>query len=49
MLYKTPMRVEIYEMQMTNIESDSNINTDISKFSKSNLISIPNPCYKDVI
>ena len=46
MLHTISTHVEIYEVQMTNVEGNFNINAEVSKL---NLISPTKPCYKDVI
>ena len=34
---------------MTKVEGYFTIKAEVSKVNKTNLISLPNPCYKDVI
>lgn len=49
MIHATPTDMQVYEVQMINIEGNFTISAEVSKFSKPKLISLPNPCYKDVI
>ena len=49
MIHATPTDMQVYEVQMINIEGNFTISAEVSKFSKPKLISFPNPCYKDVI
>ena len=49
MLQATPTHEEIYEVQMTHIDGNFTINAEVSNFNKPKLISLLNPCYKDVI
>ena len=48
MLHTIPTHLEIYEVQVTNVEGDFTVNAEVSQVNKPNLIS-PNQCYKDVI
>ena len=45
----SPHDVEIYKLQMTNVEGNFTINAEFSKFNKPNSISLSNPRYKDLI
>ena len=43
MLYTTTKKVEVFEVQIQDVASNSNFTTEVSKVEKDILINIPNP------
>ena len=49
MLHTTNTLVYIFDVETTNINSDFTMNMEFSKVDRAELISMPNPHYKDII
>ena len=49
MLHTTNTSVYIFDVEITNINSDFTMNMEFSKVDRAELISMPNPHYKDII
>ena len=49
MLHTTNTLVYIFDVEITNINSDFTMNVEFSKVDRAELISMPNPHYKDII
>ena len=49
MLHATDTLIDVYDVEITNTKGDFIINTEISKVDGAELISMPNPHYKDII
>ena len=49
MLHTTNTLTDIYDVEITNTKGDFTINTEVSKVDRAELISMPNPHYKDII
>ena len=49
MLHSTSQKIEIYEVQISNVNGDFAFLTTVNKIKKSVLLSLPNPSYKQII
>ena len=49
MLHTTTIKVEVYEVEVSNLKWNFKITADVNKVNKPQLISLPNPCYQDMI
>ena len=49
MLHTTTTKVEVCEVEVSNLERNFKITADVNKVNKPHLISLPNPCYQDMI
>ena len=49
MLHTTNTKIEVYEVQISNMKDSFQINTEVSKVDKQELISLPNPHYQKII
>ena len=49
MLHTSNTFIDIYDVEVTNTKGDFTINTEVNKVDRAELISMPNPHYKDII
>ena len=49
MLHTITTKVEVYEVEVSNLKGNFKITADVNKVNKPQLISLPNPCYQDMI
>ena len=49
MFYTITIKLEVYEVEVSNLKGNINITTDLKKVNKPQLISLPNLCYQDMI
>ena len=49
MLHTATTKVEVYEVEVSNLKGNFKITADVNKANKLQLISLPNPCYQDII
>ena len=48
-LHTTNTLIDMYDVEITNKKGDFTINTEVSKVDRAEMISTPNPHYKDII
>ena len=49
MLHTATTKVEVYEVEVSNLKGNFKITADVNKVNKPQLLSLPNPCYQDMI
>ena len=49
MLHTTTTKVEVYKVEVSNLKGNFEIIADVNKINKPQLISLPNPCYQDMM
>ena len=49
MLHTITTKVEVYEVEVSNLKGNFKITADVNKVNKPQLISLPNSCYQDLI
>ena len=49
MLHTITTNVEVYKVEVSNLKGNFKITADVNKVNKPQLISLPNPCFQDMI
>ena len=49
MFHTIMTKVQVYEVEVSNLKGNFEITADVNKVNKPQLISLPNPCYQDMI
>ena len=49
MFYTITIKLEVYEVEVSNLQGNIKMTTDLKKVNKPQLISLPNLCYQDMI